>query len=174
MKRSLVIVGMALVTALAYYGCGGSSSSSSNMASSAISSPLVSSASLSAVSKPGRVFAATYDDRVTVLNTLLTTSDKEACKFTIDLTPGSGRADCYGPEVQLGGNHPNDSNNPTSQDLPTGDTGMMNSSQAGEACSAAELTTLMDFHTKYAYFAQLTGAALRCFANNASITLPTA
>lgn len=172
MNRSINQILFVMITASLMASCSSSSSTSTGMSAGALSSPLARTSS-SAVLAGSRIFASTYSDRATTIANLVAATSPDSCTFTIDITASASRAACYGPKLQLGGTHP-DSSAATAADLPTGDLGIWNSTQSGEACTAAQFTRLMDYHTKYAYFAQLTAAALRCFATTSGLTLPAA
>lgn len=163
--------------------CGGSTSSSNASGTSAsskftseavISSPFTTSTSNSSQVIHAQTSAAeTYAARKAVIKALLDATAVANCKFAFDLTKGNDRTNCYGPTVTLGGNHP-DSNAPANpNNLPGGDLGIWDSTNDGkQACTAAQINSLVNSHTKKAYFAQLVSAGLSCFAATSGIAFP--
>ncbi len=176
-----VLIGGGLV--LSMNSCSSSSSGPSGIAASALSSPFETSSSvdLSSTFKGARAFPSVYTDRAAVLQRLKDeTSNDDNCTFTIDLTRDTtAYASCYGPDLLLSGTHPDGavpscpSSGGNPNPLPGGDTGIWNSTDDGtEACTAAQINKLMDYHTKKAYFAQVAGMALKCFVTSNSLSLP--
>ncbi len=160
--------------------CSDDQVSSSDLGSAAVVSPFAASSGLSAILKGSRSFPVTAADRQDQISTLLAEEkDHAQCKFTIDLAPGSTRADCYGPNVALSGTHPDSAaavsafgtSGGSPNPLPTGDVGFYNSTNGtnSEACASAEVTALVDSQLKSAYFAQVAGASLICYAQSKSL-----
>jgi hypothetical protein len=160
---------------LALNSCGGSGGGSGTgvfSSETVIASPFVSTVGTSSMLLKGspRTSAATFADRKTAIQDLLNETNASNCKFTIDLTVG-GNANCYGPQVnraQTVGALPSGWSS-TSQ-LPGGDVGMWNETNGpdNEACAAAQITSVVEFTSSRAHFANLMGATLYCFANNTS------
>lgn len=189
-KADVKILGLGLalgVSALGIHACSSNSSSSElgGLSQSAISSPfgISTSTSSSLSTSTKRIFPASYSDRKAAIAAIVDASDKESCVFDIDVSAPTNNdkyADCYGPNLLFETGPHEDGSFPAapsagnpSNPLPTGDLGIWNSSSSdGSACTAAQITKLVDSQTKYAYQTQLIGAALYCFANNSGI-LPT-
>ncbi len=171
MKFSIFSVSVLL---LALNSCGGSGGGESGFFSSetVIASPFVSTVGTSSMVLKGstRTSAATFADRKTQIQDLLAATSAANCKFTIDLNVG-GNANCYGPQVdraQTVGAPPSGWSGFTQ--LPGGDVGIWNETEGPEnqACAAAQITSVVEFTSSRAHFANLMGAALYCFANNKS------
>ncbi len=160
---------------LALNSCGGSSGGSGTglfSSETVIASPFVSTVGTSSMLLKGspRTSAATFADRKTAIQDLLSETNASNCKFTIDLTVG-GNANCYGPQVnrdQTEGALPAGWSGLTQ--LPGGDVGMWNETNGpdNEACAAAQITSVVEFTSSRAHFSNLMGATLYCFANNTS------
>ncbi len=175
------------IAALAFHACssGGASSALSGLSDSVLSSPFgistsTSSTELSIQSK-SRTFSSSYADRKDVIAKMLKATSLTDCEFDIESTAPTSEdkyADCYGPNLLIkSGTHadgsypaaPNSIGMP-SNPLPVGDVGIWSSSTtSGEACTAAQITKLVDSQTKFGYLTQLTAARLYCFANINSV-----
>ena len=116
-----------------------------------------------------------YAQRKAQIDALLASESASDCHFTINLSHG-GSPFCYGPQVTLGGTSPDTgmavptpgSQGMVSNPLPGGDLGIWDSTEQGNACTAAEVNNLVEGHARFAHLAALSGAALNCFARNTS------
>ena len=137
----------------------------------AFSSPF-SKPSTQAFGANGRNYGQSYAERKAQLDAILSATTVAGCGFSLTL-PNMGPPDCYGPNINLGGTHPDGSGQSS---LPGGDTGLWNSTDGtgGDACSAAELNGLIEQYASYAQLTNLVGASLNCYVRNSDLGLPAA
>jgi hypothetical protein len=175
----LSIVGLSIVLVR----CGGSSSTSSSASaySSAgtISSPFSVTTSTTQVDLNNRLIPSKYTDVKKKIDDMLAVSSGlvSDCQklFVIDFSKfSSANANCYGPQVTLGGNHP-DSGTATNAVLPTGDLGIWDATDtSGTACAAAQVNSLTDYAASSPFYAQLLAAYAYCYvANGGTLSMPT-
>lgn len=114
----------------------------------------------------------TADKKKEALTTLLDGATSEACSVNINLY-SSGNANCYGPNLQLSGTHPDTSLAPNPSSLPGGDLGLWDAAESsGEACSAAELNSRMKGVASQIDTAFFTVASMLCAAKTAGLSAP--
>lgn len=107
------------------------------------------------------------NDKVEKLEELLSQTAPASCSIALNLIQSS-RANCYGPQVNFTAHAHDDS----SGQLPTGDLGIWNPTENGEACISAQLSGQMKGAVSYIDLAQFIGAGIGCVANKNSLTFP--
>lgn len=163
--------------------CGGGSSldfgTEGYSTESSIGSPFVSTSSTSSVIDKARPFAAatTPAERRAAVQTLLSATSGADCTFNVSVSKAAfSNANCYGPRLNLDGtDHPNKEGDPDTP-LSGGDLGVWDNvdDTTGDACTAAQVTQLVNGHAGKSHFANMLGAALYCFIKNTStLTAPT-
>lgn len=189
MKFRLELI-LVLAPVLLYLtGCGSSSSSSALglttaaiSSSGTIASPFEASSGSAVTTGERNFYASTLTDRAAAIDSIVNATSLSGCAFSIDLSQGSNNANCYGPSIPSGilADHPDASSGP--DNLPGGDLGLWNAEEkdgsgndTGEACTAAQINSLVDQSSKFPYIAQLLAARMYCvIQNSSSYTLPIA
>lgn len=174
MKLSLLLLPIALLL----QSCSGSSSSSSTGSSAitswddtfangfAVASPL-STTSSKKILNSTLTGDETVQEKVELLDSIATGTAVSGCSIQFPSLNGfSGNATCYGPAVNYS-NHPDGGGG--SAQLPTGDLGLWEATQSGEACAAAQMNTLMSKVSVYIDTALMVQASMVCLLNENSV-----
>ncbi len=142
----------------------GCSSSGSSVGWPVVSSPFISTTTEAVVIKGStQMKSASFNSLKTSLNSIVNCAAAADRAFVIDLDKAPVRATCYGPNLSYT-NHPDGT--PANGNLPSNDLGLWSSTNDGtEACTSAQITTLIESHNVYFNFAGLMGAALHCYVN---------
>lgn len=172
-KNQWMLLSLGLAS-LSLTSCGGSSSTAANsgFAEAVVGSPFVSTSGSTSIDVTRSFTATAYTTRRAQIQTLLNATDVNDCNFDIDLVQGSGQAPCYSPNVDItGSDHPDSGVAvPGGTQLLFGDGGIWDSvdDTSGDACTAAQINALDEVHAGESHFANMLGAATKCFISNTS------
>jgi hypothetical protein len=113
----------------------------------------------------------TFLSKASVFSTILAAASSAVCKVTLpDLESAVLDPACYGPALDYE-DHPDGS--PADGQLPIGDLGIwLSTEDAGEACTAAKINTLMAEAGLSADYVMLLAASMRCVMKTSSTVVP--
>lgn len=131
----------------------------------AVSSPFELVSSGAGVKSSAKAFTSGYSSITSEISAILSGSSIASCAFDPQsFLAKPSRAECYGPTMNYS-DHP-DGTIPNSGQLPSGDMGIWNETEAtGEACAAAELNSQMEGVSFQTTAAMTSVAAMVCTAN---------